>query len=162
MLLTDSPLPRLAGRSQLLTRPPSSVGHYNGFRLFWTWKCPHARPGRPAVSLEIRQLIRRLRSTSSKTFIALTSKTSIFSTWIVRITDTVEIWRVRISRTNVVKAIIETGKRRTTLRLPRNQETGRCAPATVAVHRRKMNPAVLHDARPRHIQLPVENSQGRA
>src|SRR4030095_1977286 len=31
-----------------------------GFRLFWTWKVRHGQPGRPSVSREIRQLIRRI------------------------------------------------------------------------------------------------------
>jgi putative transposase len=34
--------------------------HYKGFRLFWTWKSRHGQPGRPAVSLEVLQLIRRM------------------------------------------------------------------------------------------------------
>src|SRR3954451_3266922 len=42
-------------------KPATVIGwHYQGFRLFWTWKCRHGRPGRPAVSLEVRQLIRRM------------------------------------------------------------------------------------------------------
>jgi putative transposase len=42
-------------------KPATVIGwHYKGFRLFWTWKCRHGRPGRPAVSQEIRQLIRRM------------------------------------------------------------------------------------------------------
>jgi putative transposase len=44
-----------------LLKPATVIGwHYKGFRLFWTWKSHHARPGRPAVSLEVRQLIRRM------------------------------------------------------------------------------------------------------
>ena len=30
------------------------------FRLFWTWNYSHGRPGRPALALEVRQLIRRM------------------------------------------------------------------------------------------------------
>src|SRR3954451_20707615 len=42
-------------------KPATVIGwHYQGFRPFWTWKCRHGRPGRPAVSQEIRQLIRRM------------------------------------------------------------------------------------------------------
>src|SRR5690242_13822462 len=42
-------------------KPTTVIGwHYKGFRLFWTWKSRHGRPGRPAVSLEVRQLIRRM------------------------------------------------------------------------------------------------------
>jgi putative transposase len=44
-----------------LLKPATVVSwHYKGFRLFWTWKCRHGRLGRPAVSLEVRQLIRRM------------------------------------------------------------------------------------------------------
>ena len=42
-----------------LLKPTTVISwHYKGFRLFWTWKCRHGRPGRPTVSVEIRQLIR--------------------------------------------------------------------------------------------------------
>src|SRR4051794_38586585 len=34
--------------------------HRKGFRLFWTWKVRHGQPGRPPVSNEIRQLIRKM------------------------------------------------------------------------------------------------------
>ena len=34
--------------------------HQQGFRLYWTWKSPRRRGGRPATSAEIRDLIRRL------------------------------------------------------------------------------------------------------
>jgi putative transposase len=34
--------------------------HRKGFRLFWTWKSRHGHRGRPAVSPEVRQLIRRM------------------------------------------------------------------------------------------------------
>jgi putative transposase len=44
-----------------LVKPATVIaGQHKSFRLFWTWKCHHARPGRPAVALEIRQLIRRM------------------------------------------------------------------------------------------------------
>jgi putative transposase len=44
-----------------LLKPATLIGwHYKGFGLFWTWKCRHGRPGRPAVSQQIRQLIRRM------------------------------------------------------------------------------------------------------
>jgi len=36
------------------------VWHRKGFRLFWTWKVRHGQPGRPPVSKEIRQLIRKM------------------------------------------------------------------------------------------------------
>jgi putative transposase len=34
--------------------------HRKGFRLFWTWKVRHGQPGRPTVSRETRDLIRRM------------------------------------------------------------------------------------------------------
>src|SRR6266566_9687577 len=34
--------------------------HRAGFRLFWTWKVQRSRPGRPVVSREVRDLIRRM------------------------------------------------------------------------------------------------------
>src|SRR3979411_2226564 len=37
-----------------------STLHVKGFRLFWTWKVRHGQSGRPPVSKEIRQLIRKM------------------------------------------------------------------------------------------------------
>jgi putative transposase len=34
--------------------------HRKAFRLFWTWKVRNGQPGRPAVSREVRDLIRRM------------------------------------------------------------------------------------------------------
>src|SRR5262249_13797459 len=34
--------------------------HRKGFRLFWTWKVRHGQPGRPAISNEVRELIRTM------------------------------------------------------------------------------------------------------
>jgi putative transposase len=34
--------------------------HRKGFRLFWTWKIRHGRPGRPTVPSEVRDLIRTM------------------------------------------------------------------------------------------------------
>ena len=34
--------------------------HRKGFRLFWTWKIRSGKPGRPAVSKEVRELIRTM------------------------------------------------------------------------------------------------------
>src|SRR5688572_2188456 len=34
--------------------------HQKGFRLFWTWKIRHGRPGRPTVASEVRDLIRTM------------------------------------------------------------------------------------------------------
>jgi transposase InsO family protein len=42
-------------------KPATVIGwQCKGFRLFWTWKCRHGQPGRPAVSCEVRRLIRRM------------------------------------------------------------------------------------------------------
>ena len=34
--------------------------HRKGFRLFWTWKVRHGQPGRPVISGELRDLIRKM------------------------------------------------------------------------------------------------------
>jgi putative transposase len=34
--------------------------HRQGFRLFWTWRARHGKPGRPPVPREVRDLIRRI------------------------------------------------------------------------------------------------------
>ena len=49
-------------RSSLVIVKPETViaWHRKGFQLFWTWKVRHGQPGRPAVSKEIRQLIRKM------------------------------------------------------------------------------------------------------
>ena len=45
----------------VIVKPETVIGwHHKGFRLFWTWKVRHGQPGRPPVSKEIRQLIRRI------------------------------------------------------------------------------------------------------
>jgi putative transposase len=45
----------------VIVKPETVIGwHRKGFRLFWTWKVRHGQPGRPAVSKEIRQLIRKM------------------------------------------------------------------------------------------------------
>lgn len=46
----------------LVVKPATVIQwHRAGFRVFWRWKCrPKGKPGRPAVSLELRALIRRL------------------------------------------------------------------------------------------------------
>src|ERR1035438_2543256 len=42
-------------------KPATAIAwHRKGFRLFWTWKIRHGRLGRPAVSCEVRDLIRRM------------------------------------------------------------------------------------------------------
>jgi putative transposase len=49
-------------RSTLAIVQPETVlaWHRAGFRLFWTWKVRRGRPGRPIVSREVRDLIRRM------------------------------------------------------------------------------------------------------
>jgi putative transposase len=49
-------------RSALVIVKPETVisWHRKGFRLFWTWKVRYGQPGRPPVSTEIRQLIRKM------------------------------------------------------------------------------------------------------
>ena len=49
-------------RSALAIVQPETVlaWHRVGFRLFWTWKVRRGRPGRPIVSREVRDLVRRM------------------------------------------------------------------------------------------------------
>jgi putative transposase len=49
-------------RSALAIVKPETVlaWHRAGFRLFWTWKVRHGKPGRPAISCEVRDLIRQM------------------------------------------------------------------------------------------------------
>ena len=45
----------------VIVRPETVIGwHRKGFRLFWTWKSRRRKPGRPPVSREIRDLVRRM------------------------------------------------------------------------------------------------------
>jgi transposase InsO family protein len=45
----------------VIVKPETVIAwHRKGFRLFWTWKVRHGQPGRPPVSQEIRQLIRKM------------------------------------------------------------------------------------------------------
>src|SRR5882762_5051065 len=47
--------------SLVIVKPETVIGwHRKGFRLFWTWKGRLGKPGRPPVSKEIRQLIRKM------------------------------------------------------------------------------------------------------
>jgi transposase InsO family protein len=52
----------LEWRSVLLIVKPDTViaWHRKAFRMFWTWKVRRGNPGRPAVSAEIRALIRHM------------------------------------------------------------------------------------------------------
>jgi len=49
-------------RSVLAIVQPETVvaWHRAGFRLFWTWKVRRGRPGRPLISREVRDLIRKM------------------------------------------------------------------------------------------------------
>ena len=49
-------------RSALAIVKPETVlaWHRAGFRLFWTWKVGHGQPGRPLISREVRDLIRKM------------------------------------------------------------------------------------------------------
>jgi putative transposase len=49
-------------RTALVIVKPETViaWHRKGFRLFWTWKVRKGNPGRPAVTREVRDLIRRM------------------------------------------------------------------------------------------------------
>ena len=45
----------------VIVRPETVIGwHRKAFRLFWTWKWRRRKPGRPPVSREIRDLVRRM------------------------------------------------------------------------------------------------------
>ena len=45
----------------MIVKPDTVIGwHRKGFRLFWTWKVRHGRLGRPSVSRETRELIRKM------------------------------------------------------------------------------------------------------
>jgi transposase InsO family protein len=48
--------------SLILVKPETVVSwHRAGFRLFWRWRSRSGNPGRPKISGEIRQLIRRMK-----------------------------------------------------------------------------------------------------
>ena len=53
---------RIDWRSALvIVKPETVIGwHRKGLPLFWTWKVRHGQTGRPPVSKEIRQLIRKM------------------------------------------------------------------------------------------------------
>src|SRR6516165_2208435 len=45
----------------IIVKPETVVSwHRAGFRLFWRWRSRQRRPGRPRISGEIRELIRRI------------------------------------------------------------------------------------------------------
>src|SRR6266566_450159 len=46
----------------IMVKPETVVSwHRAGFRLFWRWRSRSRHPGRPKISGEIRQLIRRMK-----------------------------------------------------------------------------------------------------
>src|SRR5216683_3174497 len=49
-------------RSTLVIVKPETVisWHRKGFRLLWTWKSRHRQPGRPELTKDVRELIRRM------------------------------------------------------------------------------------------------------
>jgi putative transposase len=49
-------------RSEMAIVKPETVlaWHRAGFRLFWTWEVRRAQPGRPLISREVRDLIRKI------------------------------------------------------------------------------------------------------
>jgi len=47
-------------RSALAIVKPVVAWHRAGFRLFWTWKVRRGQPGRPVISREVRDLIRKM------------------------------------------------------------------------------------------------------
>jgi len=47
----------------IIVKPATVVSwHRAGFRLFWRWRSRSGQPGRPRISQEIRQLIRRMKA----------------------------------------------------------------------------------------------------
>jgi hypothetical protein len=53
-------LVRLARRARRVKPDTVIAWHLKGFRVFWTWKIQHGQVGRPRVSREVRDLIRRM------------------------------------------------------------------------------------------------------
>ena len=62
ILLTNySMLDSESRKALLVVRPETVVScHRQGFRLFWTWISRRKRSGRPGVSPEMRDLIRKM------------------------------------------------------------------------------------------------------
>jgi hypothetical protein len=49
------------GSALAIVKPETVVAwHRAGFRLFWTWKVRRGQPGRPPISREVRDLIRKM------------------------------------------------------------------------------------------------------
>jgi hypothetical protein len=56
-------VPHLERLALCVGHRPARNGHglaSQGLRLFWTWKIRHGQPGRPAISREVRDLIRKM------------------------------------------------------------------------------------------------------
>src|SRR6202790_3591367 len=50
-------------QSLIIVKPETVVAwHRAGFRLFWRWRSSSRNPGRPKISGEVRQLIRRMKA----------------------------------------------------------------------------------------------------
>jgi hypothetical protein len=52
--------PSLLGATVILQPETLFVWHRGGFRLYWRWKLRRRRVGRPAVPVEIRDLVRTM------------------------------------------------------------------------------------------------------
>ena len=45
----------------VIVKPETVIGwHRKGFRLYWTWKSRNRKTGRPTVSKDVRNLIRKM------------------------------------------------------------------------------------------------------
>src|SRR3984893_11747700 len=54
-------LSRLRRAALAVVKPETVIAwHRAGFRLFWTWKVRHGQPGRPVISREVRDLLRKM------------------------------------------------------------------------------------------------------
>ncbi len=50
----------------LIVKPETVIGwHRKGFRLYWTWKSRAGKTGRPGISKEVRELIRKISGSNS-------------------------------------------------------------------------------------------------
>ena len=57
----------------LVERETVAAWHRKGFRVFWTWKVRHGRPGRPIISREVRDLIRKMQDVSRESLLGCTT-----------------------------------------------------------------------------------------
>ena len=50
----------------IIVKPETVIGwHRKGFKLFWTWRSRKRGPGRPTISIEIRNLIKTMANQNS-------------------------------------------------------------------------------------------------